>query len=293
MENNKEFDSIVKIELTYKANEIKASENSLRDIFLKIEKRQERGKIHINFRKLAAVACIAFTLFTATFVVSADARVLAANLIDNIKMVFVIDKNNNVVERPASEVFINPGITQMTTLNDEELSQKMGIKIRIPQTFYGEFNLQNKFDIVAFNKTLSYETFDKIKEIADKAINDKDAFQSLKEYKPYRSVGCTFKDSKGASVNICILDTIIHISTRNDDVSEIVKTKVGQINAEWIGISYTDYNRGDMTQKPVGKKSVHTLFWSTNNSTYMILPSQSLSMDETIKIAEAFMKTQN
>ena len=229
-----------------------------------------------------------------TFAASDNARAVAVEVINNIKTVFIIDKDNNVIERPANEVLINPCISKTTDLSDEQLSEKMGIEICVPETFNGDFNLQNKAEVVAFNKTLSYETFDTIKDVTEKAINEENAFNSLHEYLPYRSVACTYKDSKGNIFNIAIMDTVIRVFSKNDDISEVAQTKVGNIKAQWIVKSFTDYNGKDMTQKPLGKKTAYALFWSTKCSTYSIvsIDDKPISMAEIVKIAEAFMKTQ-
>ncbi len=294
LENNQLFDNIIKKNITDTANEITVSENNIQDILLEVRKRKKEKNLYTGFRKYAVAAVIALVFLIVTFAASENARAMAVEVINNIKTVFIMDKDNNVVERPANEVLINPCLNKTTDLSDEQLSEKMGIKIRIPETFNGDFNLQNKAEVVAFNKTLSYETFDTIKDVTEEAINEENAFNSLHEYLPYRSVACTYKDGKGNIFNIAIMDTVIKVFSKNDDISEVAQTKVGNIKAQWIVKSFTDYNGKDMTQKPLGKKTAHALFWSTKCSTYSIvsIDDKPISMAETVKIAEAFMKTQ-
>lgn len=294
MDNNQLFDNIIKKNINDTANEIEVSENSIQEILLEVNKRKKEKNLYTGFRKYAAVAVIAFILIVVTFAASDNVRAIAVGFISNIKTVFIMDKDNNIIERPANEVLINPSISKSTSLNDKELSEKLGIKIRIPEKFYEDLDLQKKAEVVAFNKTLSYETFDTLKDVIENAINDENAFKSLHEYLPYRSVSCTYKNSKGNIVNIAVMDTSFKVISNNHSISKVVQTKVGNINAQWIVESFTDYKGKDMTNKPVGKRTANALFWTTKGSTYTIvtLDDKPMSMNETVKIAEAFMKTQ-
>lgn len=294
MDNNQLFDNIIKKNINDTANEIEVSENSIRKILLEVNKRKKEKNLYTGFRKYAAVAVIAFVLIVVTFAASDNARAIAVGFISNIKTVFIMDKDNNIIERPANEVLINPSISKATFLNDKELSEKLGIKIRIPEKFYKDLDLQKKAEVVAFNKTLSYETFDTLKDVVENAINDENAFKSLHEYLPYRSVSCTYRNSKGNIFNIAVMDTSFKVISNNHSISKVVQTKVGNINAQWIVESFTDYKGKDMTNKPVGKRTANALFWTTKGSTYTIvtLDDKPMSMNETAKIAEAFMKTQ-
>lgn len=294
MDNNQLFDNIIKKNINDTANEIEVSENSIQKILLEVNKRKNEKNLYTGFRKYAAVAVIAFVLIVVTFAASDNARAIAVGFISNIKTVFIMDKDNNIIERPANEVLINPSISKSTSLNDKELSEKLGIKICIPEKFYEDLNLQKKAEVVAFNKTLSYETFDILKDVVENAINDENAFKSLHEYLPYRSVSCTYRNSKGNIFNIAVMDTSFKVISNNHSISKVVQTKVGNINAQWIVESFTDYKGKDMTNKPVGKRTANALFWTTKGSTYTIvtLDDKPMSMNETVKIAEAFMKTQ-
>lgn len=295
MENNHEYDFIIKSELSYVANGVKNSEDSLKDIFIETDRRRlEKGKLHVRFSKYIAVACIACVVLATPFIVSANVRAMAIDVINSVKMVFVMDNNNEIVERPANEVKIMPAVNKVTLLSDKELSKKIGIEVCIPNTLNGDYNLDRKLELVAFNKKLSYDTFDEILYTANEAINSEEAFQSLKEYAPYRSVGCIYKDNKEKPIAITVFPPNWHMSIEYMDITENLQTKVGKADAQWIGISYPDYDGGDMTQKPIGKKSCHILLWSTKDASYLIntMGNQPLSMDECVKIAEAFMKAQ-
>ncbi len=294
MDNNQLFDNIIKKNINDTANEIEVSENSIQEILLEVNKRKKEKNLYTGFRKYAAVAVIAFVLIVVTFAASDNVRAIAVGFISNIKTVFIMDKDNNIIERPANEVLINPSISKSTSLNDKELSEKLGIKIRIPEKFHEDLYLQKKAEVVAFNKTLSYETFDTLKDVVENAINDENAFKSLHEYLPYRSVSCTYRNSKRNIFNIAVMDTSFKVISNNHSISKVVQTKVGNIDAQWIVESFTDYKGKDMTNKPVGKRTANALFWTTKGSTYTIvtLDDKPMSMNETVKIAEAFMKTQ-
>ncbi|HEX2925866.1 MAG TPA: hypothetical protein VHP38_06360 [Ruminiclostridium sp.] len=294
MKNNSQLDSFIKKEFSDRANEAVLAENGLQNILVQMKSRKKKGKNYAGVGRCAAVACIALAVTASILFFSSDARAMALDVINNIKTVFILDSNGKVIEKPANEVLINPAVSRMTQLSDEELSKKSGMKVFIPQTFFEDFRLQGKSDIVAFNKRLSYNDYDQIKNIAFKAIDDEEAFKSLKPYKPYRSIGCLYKNGSGTALNIAVMNTSLKVSKQNGSVFEVQETKVGNINAQWIGGSYTDYNGGEMTQKPVGKKSIHALFWTSDGVTYEILSNNnnSLSNEKAVKIAEAFMKTQ-
>ncbi len=302
---NRLYDVIIKRELSNVADGIKNSEDSLQDIFIETERRRlEKGKLHVRFNKFIAIACIAFVVLTTPFIFSANVRAVAIEVINSVKMVFVMDDNNEIVERPSNEVQIMPAVPKETMLSDEELSKKIGIKLCIPQTLCGDYNLENRFEAVAFNKKLSYDTLEKILDTTEDAINNEEAFESLKEYEPYRCVGCIYKDNTEKPVAITVLPTNYQMTFENNDITETLQTKVGKADAQWIGISSPDYNGGNMTQKPIGKTACHILIWSTNDASYLIntmdneplsntVDNEPLSMDECVKIAEAFMEAQN
>lgn len=304
MESNQEYDIIIKKELSNVASGIKKSEESLQDIFIETERRRlEKGKLHVRLNKYIAIACIVCVVLATPFIVSVNVRAMAIEVINSVKMVFVMDKNNQIVEKPATEVQIMPGVPMETLLSDEELSKKIGIEVCIPQTLNGDYNLENRFEAVAFNKKLSYDAFEKILDKTKAAINSEEEFRSLKEYEPYRCMGCIYRYNTGKPVGITVLPTNCQMSFKYNDIIETLQTKVGKADAKWIGISSPDYNGGDMTQKPIGKTTCHILIWSTNDASYLIntmdnqplsntKDNQPLSMDECIKIAEAFMEAQ-
>lgn len=294
MESNHRLDNLIRREISDRAHEIVLSEYGLQKVLAGISERQKSKSLYMRLKKYMAAVCIALAVVVSILVVSEDARAFASEMINNIKTVFVMDKDGNIVEKPASEVIINPAVVKNTELSDKVLSEKTGMKICFPQTIYEDFRLQSKVDAVAFNKKLSYEDFDLIRNIADKALDDKEAFRNLGDFKPYRSVGGIYRDSGGVTLNIAVMKTKIQISNQDDGVFEIINTKIGKKAAQWIWGSFADYNGGEMTQKPVGMKSVHALFWSANGVTYEIssYDDKALTMDETAKIADAFMKAQ-
>lgn len=295
MEKIHEIDGRIKMALLCKTNEILPSEETFTQILAGLEKSQARRIFNISHKRyIIAFMCATFMIFGTTLMLSVDARASAMEIINTVKSVFILDNNNKVVEKPAAEAFIKPAVSLTTHLSDAELSEKMGVKVSFPRTLYGEFNLQERAEAIGFTKSLDYETFGKLESDAVQAINNKEILKNLEKYQPWRSVGGIYKNAKGVMVYTAIFNKELTIPTENINITETIPTKIGEINAKWVSLSQPDYPGNDMTQKPVGEESAHLLIWSTNNTTYEILlkSDNTLSMAETVKIAESFLIAQ-
>lgn len=215
-------------------------------------------------------------------------------VVESVRTVFVLDKNEQVVEKSSDQVFITPAVTLNTELSDTALSKKMGIHVRFPQILNGNYKLQRKAEAVGFSLPLGYETFNDLQLKAEEAINNQEAFNSLKEYKPYRSVGGVYKNEAGLSFGLVIQDKSIPLSTENIKFTTTTAAHINDLDATWKGLSYPNYPDNDMTQKPDGIITTHILMWSKDNATYIILPlgNSNLSMQAVVSQAEAFMNAQ-
>lgn len=293
MESIYEFDKRIKNEISHKANDIKSSERILSKVISGIEEKQSKTILKIRFRKYAvAILCSLIVIAGITFMASGDARAMAMGVI---KTVFILDKDNKVIEKPANEIFLTYSGGYTTNLNDEEFLKKMGIKISFPQTICGDFNLTDKSDWVGILDPVNYEIYDSVTKDIAKAINNEDVFKSLDKYHPYRSIGAHYKSSVGANANIYVCNKVVTLKNLNySKITETIETKVNGINAKWIGVLGLDYPGNDYTQKPLGEFTGHVLFWTTDTASYCVSSDldQTLNMEDAIKYADAFMQAQ-
>lgn len=292
MEKIREIDNSIKQALLFKANAIELSAETFPKILAGIKKSQTQGRLQLGFKNyIAVVACLVIIIFGGSLALSVNARASAMEIIETIKTVFILDKNNNIVEKPTDYAFLQPAYSNTSLLSDSDISKKMGMQVFFPKTIAPDFNLTFKGEAVGFRKILNYETYRSLESDTIRAIDDEQVFKSLAKYQPYRSVGASYKNSKGDLVYVAIYNKKISIPRENFNIKETIQTKVGTTNAEWFHLSYPDYPNDDLTQKPVGEASVHLLLWSTNNTTYEILlkSDNTFSMEKVVKIAETFM----
>ena len=294
MEKTYSFDKKIKNELL-KVDEINFSEGIFPQVLAGIKQQPSNHFLAYGIKKYVLVTiCALFLLVGATFTFSADARNAASGVVESVRTVFVLDKNEQVVEKSSDQVFITPAVTLNTELSDTALSKRIGIHVRFPQILNGNYKLQRKAEAVGFSLPLGYETFNDLQLKAEEAINNQEAFNSLKEYKPYRSVGGVYKNEAGLSFGLVIQDKSIPLSTENIKFTTTTTTHINDLDATWKGLSYPNYPDNDMTQKPDGIITTHILMWSKDNATYIILPlgNSNLSMQAVVSQAEAFMNAQ-
>jgi len=295
MEIIREFDNRIKRELINKVDEVQFSQGIFFRVLAGVEQKRSYNYYFLGMKKytLAAI-CVLFLIIGTTFTFSPDVRAVASGVVQSVRTVFVLNKDDQVVERPANQVFVTPACSLNTQLSDAELSKKIGLHFSFPPTINGDFNMQRKAEAVCFASPIDYETFINLQNKTEEAINNQDAFNSLKQYKPYHSVGAVYQNPSGLTVGLVIHESSVPLSTENMKITETMQTQVNYIDAKWIGLSYPDNSQQDLTQKPQGMISTHLLMWSANNATYEIIPINNthLSMEQTLSLAEAFMNLQ-
>ena len=284
----------IKKSLCHKVDKIEPSEENFAQILVGIGNSPGRKTFKIgNERYLAAFLC-ALLIISATFMLSDNTRAFAKETLSAIKTVFMIDKNNNVIEKPTTYSFLQPALNKNTQSSDSDLSKQMGVKISFPQEFYGDFKLEQKAEAVGFTRNIDYETFTNLQATALQAFDSNDVFKSLDKYQPYRSVGAIYSNKQGARISAVVYNRKIPITVENMNITDRVPTKVGNQDVEWISLSYPVYPDNDITKKPTTVASTSFLFWSIGETTYQIWPmdNKSLSMAETVKFAESYMAAQ-
>lgn len=287
------FENTLKSELTYKANSIKSSDELPISILNGIEKRKKLESSRIRFKKFAGIiTCSAFIFLAVTFITSGNARTIA---MDIIKTVFVLDNNNQVVEKPAYKVYFAPSCDYNTEMSDEDISNKLEININFPKNICTDFTLTGKSYGVGITKNIDYTVYDEVIEKIEAAIYNEDTFKSLRKYQPYRSAGGHYEDNSGIKVGIYVANKEIPLPDSNFGKITITQTtKVNGLNAQWIEVKGLD-NSNDLTQKTDKIFVGNGLLWSTDHATYVVSPMEgckSFTLDTALKLAEAFMSLQ-
>ncbi len=312
MDNKTNFDKYIKYSLELRAEEADLSEELLHGLMRRVKNYEGDRKAMTRFgikdiiikKCVIAVMCGLLVIGGVTFTFSEDVRAATMNVLDKIKTVFVMDILNGeqkVVEMPANECYVWPMVGSLTELSDEELTQKMGFNVAFPDKLLETYRLVNKTDCVAFNSSVSYEVSEQLTLDFFKAVEDEEAMSRLSQYNLSREVLGDYEYIYN-SFSIHIQKYSVPLPTASD-VSELTKTKVGDVDAIWIKNvitiyrSATDENgitKSDMTSKPVSIGDSYSLRWISDGIEYGIIsysPSQ-LTMEETIRIAEEFMKYQ-
>ncbi len=292
---DKDFDFYIQKEIGCCVKDIKPSEEMLDCIFSGMDEKNFKGRLfNSNLAKISIAAVLIFILSSGLiFIVSPGTRVIAMEII---KTVFVVDKNNNIVEKKAEDIVLQPAVCDGTNLSDEELSEKIGITVNFPKTLCEEFSMVNKLESVGVLSPINYNLWNSLKNDIRQSIHNEEIFKGLQKYKPYRSACGIYKNGSGIAFGISVSNKDI---TQFDRSLEIVNSheeiNIGNTQAVWDDISYPDYTEGDMTKKPSGLNSVTALTFYFKGTTYMITSiydSRNLSKESAIKYAQAFLDYQ-
>jgi hypothetical protein len=309
MEDKFNLDNSIKQELIIKAGEAKPSAEMLPRIINRIEA-YEGGKENmlkdrmpnIMIKKLAIVSLCAVLLISGVmFTFSEDVRAAA---MDAIRTIFVLDKTEDgyaMVEKTDQDELFTLMASGVSTLSDEELAKKVGFQVSIPKELYGGYKLVEKREVVTTGKTVSYEASKQLGGEIQRAVKDDATFNSLSEYKPYRSVDGIYKNESEATITIDVLPTI---GTGEPEGTEVtLKTNAGNIKGLWVESAWPEYGKTgqlglysttDVYTKPEGIVKVHSLRWELNGVRYYLnnQRDEKLTMEEAVKIAESFIAQQ-
>lgn len=297
MGSMRELDHTIRTGLWRETNDVEFSEEIIfQKILVGMDDYQARKKINWGFKQYATALIFAlFLTGSSSIAFSPGARVFANDVMQSIKTVFMLDDSGKVVEKPASEMFRQPGLSIRSQLNDSEMSKKLGVNVCFPQTLAGGFVLQGRGEGIGLDQTLDYATYESLKSDLVQAINDEDVFNSLQKYQPFRNVDCDYKNSKGVAVEIIIHNRIVP-DWIPEDVKVIadVPVKIAGLEGKWLGFSGADYPDNDVHQKPTGKFSGYCLLWYKDGFTYEItaLKDSTISRADAVNLAESFMNAQ-
>ncbi len=257
---------------------------------------------YMNFKRTAVISmCSLLCLGTILISSSSTIRAVALNALDSVKMIFVQDEDSGeIVQKPANEVVIrNYNVGEGTTLDDTEISKKVGYKISYPKQV-GDATFGYKMLAVNF-KNVPYDLDPRIHQLMYKAVENDDALSKLSEYMPLRNtLGSYVKDN----TNVVIATTLAKNLKYHFDKDTIVEdVTIGNIKGMWVKGTTPLYplkddihnsTSSDMTSKPTLEK-FWCLIWEVNGINYQFythVTEEPLSKEKSIEFAKDFMATQ-
>ncbi len=257
---------------------------------------------YMSFKKTVAISmCSLLCVCTVLISTSATIRAVALNALDTVKMIFVQDDDTGeIVQKPANEVLVNYKVGEITTLNDNEISKKLGFKIRFPEQV-GNSTFGYKYLGISFEKQLPCELNLGIQQQMVKATQNDEALARISEYLPYRTTsGAYLKDNRTLIIS-CLPSKYLKMnSDKNISVEDV---KIGNFIGMWINYVIPEYPAKsvsekiystDLTAKPT-LKEYYKLVWETNGIAYKVgtgINEDPLTKSEAIEFAKDFMATQ-
>lgn len=287
MENNQDFEERIRLELKQVGNSLKPSNELYSDIMadMKDKKRGSIGMLRNKFaymgakRFATALICLVLALGGISYSLSGEFRAFAAETVDKIKTIFILDTSHNVVEKDMKQVPIQTIVSKQTTISDAELSNKVGFKVVFPDTLHSAFRMIAKSETLCLNK-IDYDIAQGIQNDALEAIDNMDKFKSLEKYDPVRGVSALYVNAAGGGIVVNIVpDTIgyekrVTASDSNTKIQDISGTKV-----YWQDLPVPVYptvekdgqKQADWTQKPIKIETAHQLVWFSDDLFFSII----------------------
>ncbi len=257
---------------------------------------------YMNIKKTVAISmCSLLCVFTILISTSSTIRAIALNALDNVKMIFLQDDDTGeIIQKPANEVvFDNYNVGSGTTLDDTEISKKVGYKISYPKQV-GDATFGYKSIGVNY-KNVPYDLDTRIKQLMLKAVKNDDALSKLSEYTPLRN---TFGSYVKENTNVVIATTLArNVKYHFDKNTTIEDVTIGDIKGMWVKGTTPLYPRindihnstsSDLTSKPTLEK-FWCLIWEANGINYQFythVTEEPLSKEKSIEFAKDFMATQ-
>lgn len=314
------IDRLIQDALMSKTEDVAYSEGIFNKIQTEIEitegkkaKKYKQFSQGFIYKKQFAIAASLFIVCsTLIFVSSNQARAFASAAIESIKTIFTLEKVGDelqIIEKTTNEARFTYAKQTGTKKSDEELSNKMGFKVSFPKTLGNYLKLESKSLGVSLNKYLDLETFENLKlgDTMDKAIEDDSHFARLKPYDPVWTVSGEYEGPDKSTIFINIHQVIDSYTMENQFEElkntkgvDLKKLKLGDLDAYWVKSLYPKYPhtfengvyKKDMSVKPELIEH-YTLYWEKSGTRYILsslIYTTNLTMEESIKLAEEFMK---
>jgi hypothetical protein len=305
-----DLENCIRYDLARKADEVNATDQMLVNVLERIDSGEESKMKIIDYiisnmslkRWVAVSLCGILVLTGMVFTFSVDARAAAINSIKTIFLLDKVDGDFKLVKKSTADNVLGEGYGTYTNQSDVELTEKLGFNVLFPPALYGDFKYLHKGEDVNLIEKVNQETSKQLQATLYKAINAENAFNSLKKYKPYRSVGAIYKNNAEDFVFITMQSKDIGALPGYGEINAATETKAGDVDASWLEVVTPDYQttnekgylQNDISAKPKGIKKIHYLTWAFGEAKYFLCKydDAKLTMEDAVKLAESFMEGQ-
>lgn len=306
MERTCNYDDRIRKALMGKASTIHATDQILETVLSRLDNpREKHTQLHLftSMKKRVAAAMICVFVTAALLVsISPETRAMAAKAIDSIRSVFqveMVDGEYKVVEKSAEDKAWIVGRSKITQLQDEEISNLIGISVNHPGKLY-DYDLVFKSIGVTLYELFDYKTSFSVhwsKELYA-AIEDDSMLKAMERYRPCRQVFACYGNKETGESSLFIRSQKFMQPPRPETI--VSRPDVGSSKGYWLELHGPEYHRtdngaADVTKRPEKIRTIHVLTWVENGIDYMLGSTyeHSLTLQESVKIAESFMKAQN
>jgi hypothetical protein len=308
MENKQDLENRISIELKMVGNEIEPSSELYSRIFSDITLNKggvfsmlKKRLLNMSAKRLVPTA-LALTLLVGgvSFSVSPSLRAFAEDTINQIKTIFVVEgtkDNYSVVEKPTDEVHLLYGKSKPSTLSNDELSQKLGLQVNIPEALNAEYKLKLKNETITLNNANS-EITDELDKETFKAIDDKTAFSNLSQYQP--ALGASAIYSNGTTDLYLSIGPSSGTQEKRAVDSSSSTVDINGIKAYWIEVPVPErplktengVTLPNLSQKPEEIKVLNVLDWFVGGTYYSFsgLAEQNLTKEQFVELAKSIVK---
>ncbi|TCL62261.1 hypothetical protein EDC14_10264 [Hydrogenispora ethanolica] len=266
------------------------------DLFARIHKELPIGPTICRQSKLGLicwrVAIIAISVIVITGMIlvpfSREAMVMAAQVVDSIKTIFIVEKKDGhyrTVIKPVGEFKLSQGVCKkLSGVDDFSLGQKVGFKVVFPDTLAG-YRLEFKAIGAKLDRKLDVDTFSQLGDRIQKALDDDQALKSLKVYDAHRYAGACYRKDN-TIIGMYVMDRAYHI-THN----VIKKVTFQNCGGFWLEHPRNQYFK-DKNTEVKNLQVRHSLFWVKNGHGFYLRSEgeTDLTYQEAIRIADLFSK---
>ncbi len=307
-----ELDSLIKKSLS---ENISITTQEVEDSYLKFEERIKSKKNILypflilkilDYKKivLASAACL-LCLSLLLVGTSGDVRAAALDVINNVKMLFVTERIGDeikIVQKPSSEVNLQPAVFKRVYISDVEISKLIGYKIKFPELIANSFELQERILFLGLSREISYADKNLFANKMEAAIENQKEFEELSSYNPYRGTSGLYKytrpDNKfGVYFQISFWPKQSNLEAYSKD-----QVKIGDIKGYWLNVKYPEYpwmpaGHDNLINRPAIKEDFYRLVWLQDGLTFAVqilneTNVKNIDKDAAIEIAKEFIKAQ-
>ncbi len=293
MDKHIQMEHVIKAALQRKVEGIEAPTDlltrinaSLANISIKTKRETSSYRSAWRAAAVAVTVIIVSGLMLLTF--SKEARVMAAQLANSIKKIFVVEKAGDsyrAVVKPVDEFKLSLGLCEKASgLDDYRLGEKVEFQVHFPEVLEG-YQLDFRVIGVKLDQRMDVDSFRQLKDQIVLAIHDDRALEDMKIYDAHRYTGA-FYHKGGAMIGIYVMGRAYRI--RN-----CVNKKVTIRDCEgfWLEHPRRQYFE-DENAKEQNLQVRHSLFWVKNGRGFYLRPEgeDDITFDEAIRIAELFVE---